>query len=129
MDDDLEHDLHVEAERAKKRRGFEAAGHYVHVCVCCPEDDPLCLTFEHLAGRNHDDTHVLVCMNCKAKRDCAQRAEPAGSGQPRNPFEVIGRWLLGMAAYFGILRRALRRFGVWLIRLARTGYGDDLTFD
>jgi hypothetical protein len=125
---DLEHDLHCETERAKKRRRFEAAGHFVHVCICCGQDDVLCLTFEHLAGRNHDDTTVLVCMNCKALRDCVQRAEPSQSENPRNVFEVIGRWLLGIAGYFGILMTTLRGFGEFLINIAKGGYGDELSF-
>lgn len=125
---ELEFEIHADRERAKKRRKFEAAGLFVHVCTCCPMDDPLCLTFEHLAGRNHDDTVTLVCMNCKAQRDCYQRAEPTG-GAPPNPFEVIGRWLMGMAGYFEILRAKLRHFGEFLINLAKAGYGDDLSFE
>ena len=125
---DLEIELHCEAERAKKRRKFEAAGHFVHVCTCCGEDDVLCLTFEHVAGRNHDDTTVLICMNHKALRDCLQRAEPSLSPNPQNVFEVIGRWLLGIAGYFGILMSTLRGFGEFLINLAKGGYGDELSF-
>ncbi len=125
---DLDYDLHCDAERAKKRQKFEAAGHFVHVCVCCPQDDVLCLTFEHPAGKNSDDTTLLVCMNCKALRDCLQRAEPSPSPNPRNVFEVIGRWLLSMAGYFGILMSTLRGFGDFLINLAKDGYGDDLSF-
>ncbi|MFN9848743.1 MAG: hypothetical protein ACK53I_11610 [Phenylobacterium sp.] len=125
---DLARDLHADTERAKKRRKFEAAGIFNHVCVTCPEDDPLCLTFEHVAGQKHDDAVALVCMNCKAKRDCSQRAEPSPSDNPRNVFEVIGRWLLGMAGYFEILMTNLHRFGDFLITLAKAGYGDDLSF-
>ena len=125
---DLEIELHCETERAKKRRKFEAAGHFVHVCTCCPQADVLCLTFEHPAGRNHDDTTTLICMNCKALRDCFQRAEPSPSPNPQNVFEVIGRWLLGIAGYFGILVTTLRGFGEFLINLAKGGYGDELSF-
>ena len=125
---DLERDMHREAERAKKRRKFDAAGIYIHVCVTCPQDDPLCLTFEHLAGQKHDDAVTLVCMNCKAERDCYQREEPKPSDNPRNVFEVIGRWLLGMASYFEILAANLHRFGEFLINLAKAGYGNDLSF-
>ena len=42
---------------------------------------------------------------------------------------MIGRWLLGIAGYFGILMSTLRRFGVFLIDLAKGGYGDELSFD
>ncbi len=34
-----------------------------------------------------------------------------------------------MAAYFGILMTTLRRFGEWLINLAKAGYGDEFSFD
>lgn len=126
---DMERDLHRDAERAKKRRKFDAAGCFVHVCVCCGEDEVLCLQVEHPAGRAHDDVVVLLCANCHLKRTCYQREEPSRSNHPRNVFEVIGRWLVGMAGYFDILRTKLRQFGEFLINLAKGGYGDELSFE
>jgi hypothetical protein len=122
-------ELHLEKERAKKRRIFNAAGFEIHVCTTCGKDEVLCLTFEHTAGRKHDDTTTLVCWNCKAERDAFQRAEPSGGDDPRNPFEVIGRWLLGLAAYFAMLVPTLTRFGEWLINIAKAGHGADLCIE
>lgn len=125
---DLEREIHREQERAKKRRAFEAAGQFIHVCVTCGEGDPLCLILEHAAGQARDDVTFLMCVNCHAKRSCYQREEPAGSNNHHNVFEVIGRWLLGMAGYFEILMTKLRQFGEFLIALATDGHGDDLSF-
>jgi hypothetical protein len=52
--------------------------------------------------------------------------EPPLTNNPRNVFEVIGRWLLGMAEYFEMMIRHLQRFGEFLIELARRGYGNEL---
>lgn len=54
--------------------------------------------------------------------------EPSPSENPRNVFEVIGHWLLGMAEYFEMLIRHLRRYGEYLIELAKRGYGNELEF-
>jgi hypothetical protein len=56
-----------------------------------------------------------------------QREQPSPSDNPRNVFEVIGHWLLGMAEYFEMLIRTLRKFGEFL-ELAKQGYGADLRF-
>ena len=48
---------------------------------------------------------------------------------PRNPLEVIGRWLLGISEYFEMLIPNLRRFAEFLINLAKAGHGDGLTFE
>ena len=55
-----------------------------------------------------------------------QTEQPSPSDTPRNVFEVIGRWLLGMAEYFEMLIWHLRKFGEYLIGLAKQGYGADL---
>ena len=82
---------------------------------------------EHPAGRAHDDAIRLLCVNCHRKRTADQRCDPSAGPNPRNVFEVIGRWLLSLASYFELLRETLRRFGEFLISLAKAGYGDDLT--
>jgi len=127
--DDLHRAAHLEAERQKKRRKFWALGITNHVCPICGEDDALALILDHLAGRQHDDTMVLICRNCDAKRTADQRCDPSPSDSPRNVFEVIGRWLLSLASYFELMKDTLRRFGEFLINLAKAGYGDDLSFE
>ena len=127
--DSLHRDAHLEAERQKKRRKFWALGITNHVCPLCGEDDVLSLIVEHPAGRAHDDTVLLICENCDAKRTADQRCDPPPSDNTRNVFEVIGRWLLSMASYFGLLTDKLRQFGEFLINLAKAGYGDDLSFE
>jgi hypothetical protein len=97
-------------------------------CLICVEIDPRALEGDHPAGRAHHDAVVYLCRNCHAKRSDFQREEPRGGPDPRNPLEVIGRWLLGMAQYFELLMVTLRRFGEFLIGLARQGYGSDLSF-
>jgi hypothetical protein len=104
-------------------------------CIECGEGDQACITCaevgptegDHIAGRKHDDTIFHVCLNCHAKLSRAQRGEPKAGEKPRNPLEVIGRWLLGLARYFNVLRITLRRFGLFLIDLARQGYGSELS--
>lgn len=123
--DDLERRLFREGRRrsAHRRLGSERP-----VCVSCGEPDPLVLEREHLAGRKHDDTTTFMCRNCHARRSEMQREQPKGGADPRNPLEVIGRWLLGLAEYGELMIVTLRRFGEFLIALARRGYGSDLSF-
>ena len=129
MEDDLDRALKIEAERQKKRRKFDSLGLHDHHCIGCPQDDPLCLEIEHVAGRLHDDTVVLLCANCHRRRTADQRCDPSPGPNPRNVFEVIGRWLLSMASYFELLKDTLRRFGLFLIDLAKQGYGDEFAFE
>jgi hypothetical protein len=57
-----------------------------------------------------------------------QNFEPPGGENPRNVFEIIGRWLLGIAEWFELIIEKLYDFGEFLIGLARQGYGEDLRF-
>lgn len=127
--DDLHRRAQLEKERAKKRRRFTALGIEHHVCLLCPEDDPLCLEVEHPPGRAHSDVVVLLCTNCHAKRTADQRCDPLSGPDPRNPFEVIGRWLLSLASYFDLLRDTLRHFGEFLIDLAKAGHGAEFGWE
>src|SRR4051794_39848702 len=92
-------------------------------CLVCGEDDPDLLEADHIAGRKHDDTTFHLCRNHHALRSDLQREEPKGGSDPKNPLEIIGRWLLGIAQYFELLIDTLRLFGEFLIELARKGYG------
>ena len=57
-----------------------------------------------------------------------QNREPAGGDHPENVIEVIGRWLLGIAEWFELIKEKLYLFGEFLIELAKQGYGADLKF-
>ena len=129
MDDDLEREIQLTAERQKKRRKFDSHGLHDHVCTLCGEDDMLCLIEDHVAGRRHDDALRLICENCDCKRTADQRCDPPAGPNPRNVFEVIGRWLLSLASYFELLKDKLREFGLFLIGLAKSGYGDEFSFE
>ena len=71
----------------------------------------------------------LLCENCDCVRTADPRADPPPGPNPRNVFEVIGRWLLSLASYFDLLKDTLRRFGLFLIDLAKRGYGDEFAFE
>ena len=129
MEHDMDREAQLEGERQKKRRKFWAHGHEHLVCVCCGEDEVLCLIEDHVAGRKHDDAVCLICENCDCRRTADQRCDPPPGPIPRNVFEVIGRWLLSIASYFELLKDKLREFGLFLIDLARAGYGDELSFE
>jgi hypothetical protein len=57
-----------------------------------------------------------------------QGCEPPGGDNPKNVFEVIGRWLLGIAEWFELIGEKLYQFGEFLIGLAKQGYGGELSF-
>ena len=79
-----------------------------------------------MTGRKHGDLVWPLCLPCHHKRSELQREEPPPTHNPRNVFEVIGRWLLSVAEYFELMCETFRRFGEFLIELARQGYGAEL---
>jgi hypothetical protein len=96
-------------------------------CVGCGEDKIWRLELDHIAGQKHDkDGCVPLCKNCHMERSFMQSREPEGGEDPTNIFEVIGRWLTGLAALFVLLAEKLYEFGEFLIELAKQGYGADL---
>jgi hypothetical protein len=66
--------------------------------------------------------------SCHHKRSELQREEPLPTDNPRNVFEVLGRWLLSLREYFELILEMLGRMGEYLIELARQGYGAELKF-
>jgi len=79
-----------------------------------------------MIGRKHGDLVWPLCLPCHHKRSELQREEPRPTDDPRNVFEVIGRWLLSVAEYFELMCETFRCFGAFLIEFARQGYGADL---
>ena len=110
------------------RERFRLAGYPDPKCVACGDDRIWHLELDHIAGEKHDDTCSPLCSNCHADRTFLQRLQPNGADNPMNVFEVIGRWLLGIAEWFELIRDKLYQFGEFLINLAKQGYGDELRF-
>jgi hypothetical protein len=121
----LERDLHRAAVKNKKQR---LAGIHNEVCIGCGRDLSLGKEDDHMIGRKHGDLVWPLCapQHCHPKRSELQREEPPPTANPRNALEVIGRWLLSVAEYFELMRETFRRFGEYLIGLARQGYGAEL---
>jgi len=110
------------------RERFLAAGFPDPRCIVCGEKRVWCLELDHLAGQKRDDTCSPLCGNCHAERTFLQSLEPPGGESPTNVFEVIGRWLLGIAEWFELIVDKLWQFGEFLIDLARQGHGGELSF-
>jgi hypothetical protein len=81
-----------------------------------------------MIGRKHGDLVWPLCLPCHQKRSELQREEPPPTRNAHNVLEIIGRWLLSVAEYFELMCERFRRFGEYLIELARQGYGAELTF-
>ncbi len=125
MNDDLDRELNLAANRNRKKR---LPGIHNEVCLGCANDLDSSKEDDHMAGRKHDDIVWPLCQPCHHTRSEYQREQPKPSGNPRNVFAVIGRWLLSIAEYFELMCDTLRKFGEYLIELAKRGYGDELQF-
>ncbi len=81
-----------------------------------------------MIGRKHGDVVWPLCApkSCHDKRSELQREEPPPTDNPRNVLEIIGRWLLSVVEYFELMCETFRRFGEFLIEIARQGYGAEL---
>jgi hypothetical protein len=69
----------------------------------------------------------VLCRNHHADRTFQQKLEPLGGENPKNAFEVIRRWLLGIAVYLELLLEKLWVFGEFLIEYARQGNGGEFS--
>lgn len=113
------------------RDRFRQAGFPEPRCPICGDDRIWRLQLDHIAGDKNDDTCWPLCGNCHADRTFAQQTLEPGDADPANPknvFEVIGRWLLGIAEWLELIVDKLWQFGKFLIDLARQGYGGELSF-
>jgi hypothetical protein len=121
----IERELRRAAVKNKKER---LSGVHNEVCLFCADDLGEDKQDDHLAGQKHDDLVWPLHKPCHEKRNELQREEPRPTDNPRNVFEVIGRWLLSVAEYFELMCDTFSRFGEYLIELARQGYGAELKF-
>jgi hypothetical protein len=122
----IERELH---RAAVKNRKIRLSGIHNEVCLGCGCDLAQGKEDDHMAGCKHSDVVWPLCApkSCHHRRSELQREEPPPTDNPRNVFEVIGRWLLSVAEYFELMCDTFRRFGEFLIELARRGYGAELT--
>jgi hypothetical protein len=120
----IERELRSAAVKNKKER---LSGIHNEVCLGCGSDLAQGKEDDHMAGRKHSDVVWPLCLPCHYKRSELQREEPPPTDNPRNVLEIIGRWLLSVAEYFELMCDTFRRFGEFLIELARRGYGAELT--
>ena len=114
------------ARDAAKRKKYRRLGKDDLCCPVCGETHPAAFELDHVAGQKRHDQTWPLCKTHHAIRTEWQLLEPPPTDNPQNPLEIIGRWLLGMAAYFEMLVTYLKRFGIFLIEIAREGYGADL---
>ena len=121
----IERELRRAAVKNKKER---LSGIHNEICVGCGCDLDQGKEDDHLTGRKHGDLVWALCLSCHHKRSELQREEPPPTDNPRSVLEVIGRWLLSVAEYFELMCETFRRFGAFLIELARQGYGAELKF-
>jgi hypothetical protein len=112
---------------APKSRKERLPGIHNEVCLGCAGDLAQGKEDDHMAGRKHSDIVWPLCKStCHPKRSEYQREQPPPSENPRNVFEVIGRWLLSVKEYFELMAETFERFGLFLIDLAKQGYGEGL---
>jgi hypothetical protein len=116
----IERELHRASVTNRKER---LAGIHNEVCIGCARDLVEGKEDDHIVGRKHGDLVWPLCIDCHRERTELQREEPPPTDTPRNVFEIIGRWLLSVAEYFELMCETFRRFGKFLIELARQGYG------
>ena len=121
----IDRELHRAAVRNRKER---LAGIHNVTCIGCGCELAAGKEDDHIIGRKHGDLVWPLCLPCHRKRSELQREEPPPTGNPRNVLEIIGRWLLSVAEYFEFMCETFRRFGEYLIELARQGYGAELKF-
>jgi len=110
------------------RERFRKAGFPQPKCALCSESRIWCLELDHIAGQKHDQACWPLCCNCHAERSFLQSLEADGCDDPKNPLEVIGRWLLGITEWLELIIDKLYQYGNFLIDLAKRGYGGDLKF-
>jgi hypothetical protein len=105
---------------ARDQQRHERLGTNNPECHVCGERDPR-VFFEshHIAGQRYDDINVLICTNCHAKLSDDQKDHPETTEAEPCIFEIVGRFLLGLADLLVYLIDKLRGFGNALIESAQ----------
>lgn len=104
----------LERERRRQKR-LERLGTNTPHCGICGEGDDRTLELHHVAGRQHDDTLVIVCRNCHRKVTDDQKDHPAFDPDADPMLPSIGHFLLGLADMLRIVMGRLHEFALALI--------------
>jgi len=100
---------------ARKQSRLEKLGTNEPVCGMCPENHWRCMELHHVAGQHHDDTTILLCLNCHRKVSDDQKSLPPFDPEADPIVAAIGQFLLGLALLFRRIIETLERFGRELI--------------
>lgn len=100
---------------ARKQRRLEALGTNEPACGMCGETAWQCMEGHHVAGQKHDDTIVIICLNCHRKVSDDQKSLPPFDPEADPILAAIGQFLLGLALLFRRIIEALEKFGRELI--------------
>lgn len=103
----------------RRQKAFARLGTDHPICACCRETDWRCLELHHIAGKDFDQTTVIVCRNCHGKLSGEQKDHPAKLGEPPISLERIAHFIMGLADMLVMLAGKLREFGQYLIEQAR----------
>jgi hypothetical protein len=104
---------------ARKERRLHKLGTNDPKCATCPENRWQSLELHHLAGKDHNDTLVILCRNCHRLASDAQRDHPPKQDSADPALEAIGRFLLGLADLLRLIVEKLAEFGRNLIERSR----------
>jgi hypothetical protein len=108
------------AERRKQNR-LHKLGTRHPICPLCGQSDWRCFELHHIAGRKYDPQEMPLCMNCHAKCSDLQNDHPAKAGPIPSLFEIVGRYLLGLADMLEMVVTKLKEFGRLLLDQAKAG--------
>ena len=93
-------------------------------CAFCPENNPLVLEKHHVAGKGfHDDT-VIVCRNHHRLLSDLQKDHPEKIYEQPADLEQIAHYLAGLADFFELLVKTLRKFAKPLTEKADDNSGN-----
>lgn len=99
----------------RKQRRLETLGTNEPVCGMCSETAWQCMELHHVAGQKHDETTVILCLNCHRKVSDDQKSLPPFDPEADPILAAIGQFLLGLALLFRRIIEALEKFGRELI--------------
>lgn len=100
-----------------KQRALQRLGTDDPRCMTCGEPDGRCLELHHIAGRAYDASTVILCRNCHRKLSDPSENRDAPADPPL--LERVGRFLIGLAAFFLMLATKLKVFGDDLLAAAK----------
>jgi hypothetical protein len=94
-----DHDYQKERRKQRRAEHFPPGAH----CIFCDEDDPHCLEWHHVGGKDFGDEQVIVCRNHHRKLSDKQKDHPPILAKLPTRTECEGRKLLGIADIMELL--------------------------